>query len=335
MKQFVDVKIRLTMWYTIVIMVVSVFLSGIYYVRTLNMLEGQYRQIELRFIDRGPEQFPKHVPRRLQLLEDDFIVVSSYLKNQLFVINGFVFLLGLTASYFLAGKTLTPIQKSLEKQKRFIVDASHELKTPLTALKTSLEVSLLDKKINSFSRKVLQDNLKDVDSLTSLTEDLLSLARVDEDNISFNFKKIKLKTIIERALNHITPLAKYKNIIIRTSGLKDQLLFGNEDALVELMIIILDNAIKYSSSKTIINVLVEKKGKHILIKVKDQGKGIDKKHLPFIFDRFYRVESSRTKQTKNGYGIGLSVAQRIMKQHFGQIQVESKVSKGSTFTLVF
>ena len=230
---------------------------------------------------------------------------------------------------------MIPIQESLEKQKRFIADASHELRTPLTALKTSLEVSLLDKKLNLSARKVLQDNLKDINSLTSLTENLLSLARVDDNNFQLSFQKLELKNIIEKAINHITPLAKKKNIDIKVSGLNNQLLQGNENALVEVMMIVLDNAIKYSSPKTIIKVSVEKKGKNLLLKIKDQGIGISKDNLPFIFDRFYRAESSRTKQTKTGYGLGLSVAQKIMNQHSGQILVESKVNRGSIFTLVF
>ncbi|MBT4123849.1 MAG: HAMP domain-containing histidine kinase [Candidatus Pacebacteria bacterium] len=337
MKQFIDAKIKLTIWYTMILMIVSIFLSGTYYLRTVNMLEGQYRQIEMRFSEKGvpPKSFPKHVPRKLQLLEDDFFIISNYLKKQLFLINGLVFLLGATASYFLAGKTLIPIQESLEKQKRFIADASHELRTPLTALKTSLEVSLLDKKLNLSARKVLQDNLKDINSLTSLTENLLSLARVDDNNFQLSFQKLELKNIIEKAINHITPLAKKKNIDIKVSGLNNQLLQGNENALVEVMMIVLDNAIKYSSPKTIIKVSVEKKGKNLLLKIKDQGIGISKDNLPFIFDRFYRAESSRTKQTKTGYGLGLSVAQKIMNQHSGQILVESKVNRGSIFTLVF
>ena len=93
MKQFIDAKIKLTIWYTMILMIVSIFLSGTYYLRTVNMLEGQYRQIEMRFSEKGvpPKSFPKHVPRKLQLLEDDFFIISNYLKKQLFLINGLVF----------------------------------------------------------------------------------------------------------------------------------------------------------------------------------------------------------------------------------------------------
>jgi two-component system sensor histidine kinase CiaH len=334
MKQFVKARLRLTTWYTTILLMVSLFLSGIYYSRTIRMIELQYHQIENRFTDRPPMGGRGlGFQERLELLDDEFTSIQDFLKKQLFIINGFVFLIGGFSSYFLAGKTLYPIQKSLEKQKSFVANAAHELKTPLTAIKTSLEVSLMSKKINSESKKIIKENLEDVDSLTRLTENLLSLARIEEDDFVLSFENVDLSKVVSRAVGHVRPLAKLKNIKIIVSHKKNLSIFGNEDALVEVLMVILDNAIKYSNKDTTIKLVIGNKGKKNFIKVIDQGMGIDKKHLSQIFDRFYRVDQARVNHS--GYGLGLSVAKKIMNQHDGSIDVESTLAKGSTFTLVF
>ncbi len=335
MKEFRHAKIRLTVWYTLGLMLVSIFLSGIYYQRTISMLEVQYRQIELRLNDnKFPAQPMRNLSQRLELLADDFILIKSFLVRQLLMINGLVLILGVTSSYFLAGITLAPIKKSLEKQKQFIGDAAHELKTPLTALKTSLEVGLMDKQTKS-AKKLLESSLNDVNSLTALTENLLSLARLESADFKLNFEQVKLEQVIDRVVNHLKPLAKKKKISLKTSGLAGLSLVANENALVEAVMILVDNAIKYSSEKTEIKIIAKKEKNKLILKIIDQGIGIDQKHLDKIFDRFYRVDDSRTKNFRAGYGLGLALAKKIVTQHSGKIEVESKLNQGSTFTIIF
>ncbi|MCC6711247.1 MAG: ATP-binding protein [Candidatus Pacebacteria bacterium] len=335
MKEFSHAKIRLTVWYTLGLMLVSIFLSGIYYQRTISMLEVQYRQIELRLNDnKFPAQPMRNLSQRLELLADDFILIKSFLVRQLLMINGLVLILGVTSSYFLAGITLMPIKKSLEKQKQFIGDAAHELKTPLTALKTSLEVGLMDKQTKS-AKKLLESSLNDVNSLTALTENLLSLAKLESADFKLNFEQVKLEQVINRVVNHLKPLAKKKKISLKTSCLAGLSLVANENALVEAVMILVDNAIKYSGEKTEIKIIAKKEKNKLVLKITDQGIGIDQKHLDKIFDRFYRVDDSRTKNFRAGYGLGLALAKKIVTQHSGIIKVESKLNQGSTFTIIF
>lgn len=335
MNEFGRAKLRLTVWYTLVLMVVSSFLSGIYYQRTISMVEAQYHQIESRLMDkRIPTPPMKNLTQRLELLEDDFVLIRSFLVRQLLMINGLVLLVGGTASYFLAGVTLLPIQRSLEKQKHFVADAAHELKTPLTALKTSLEVGLMDKH-NYSAKKLLESSLDDVNSLTSLTENLLSLARLESDDFSLSFEVVSLDQVINRVINHLKPLADQKKIKIKVNELNNFNLLANENALVEAMMILVDNAIKYSHEKTEIKIQVKKQKNKLILKIIDQGIGIESKHLDKIFDRFYRIDESRTKKFRAGYGLGLSLAKKIIIQHGGKIEVESKLNQGSTFTIIF
>jgi len=318
MKQFLAAKIRLTIWYTTIIMMVSLFFTGAYYLRTISMIQFQYEQIELRFQNNNqPIGNPNHVPRRLQVLDEDFIEVQRFLKNQFIIINTLVFVLSASASYFLAGKTLKPIQISLLKQRRFVSDAAHELKTPLTSMRASLEVQLLDKKLPKEARNILQANLEDLKSLISLSENLLSLARTDEGSFEFGTAKFRVNKIANRAVRHISSLAKKKEISIQLNIEKNLEMSSNENALVEVLLVLLDNAVKYSSAKTKIVVEANKDNKNVFITVKDQGNGISNEDLPYIFDRFYRVDQSRTNQEKSGHGLGLSVAQAIVQQQGG------------------
>ncbi|MFZ5437998.1 MAG: sensor histidine kinase [Patescibacteria group bacterium] len=338
MNQLLTAKLRLTFWYTLTLMVVSLFLSTIYYQKTVAMIEVQYKQIEIRLNDQRISPFSqqrRNLPQRLELLTEDLELIRSFLVRQLLFINAMVFVIGGAVSYFLAGKTLKPIQVSLEQQKQFIGDAAHELRTPLTALKTSLEVGLMDKKINSVAKKLLKSNLADVNSLTALTENLLSLARLDSEDFVFSFTVIELEKIINRVLQHLKPLSEQKKIKIKVSGLNNQTVLGNENALVEAVMVLVDNAIKYSNKKSEIKIKVKTQKNNLILQIIDQGIGIDKKHLAQIFARFYRVDEARTKGERHGYGLGLALAKKIIDQHGAKIKVTSELGRGSVFTLIF
>ena len=221
----------------------------------------------------------------------------------------------------------------MEEQKRFIADASHELKTPLTALQTSIEVALRDKKIDLKSALfTLKDSLNDVKSMTSLTNDLLSLTRYQQNNLKESFARVNLKDIVETSVNKIRPLGKSKGIQIEFNK-DDVFLSGNKESLEKLITILLDNAVKYSQKKKMVNIKYNCKGKYIIIAVSDNGIGIPKEDLPYLFERFYRSDASRSKINTLGFGLGLSIAKSIVNIHNGSIGVESTVGKGSIFTV--
>ncbi|MBU1130382.1 HAMP domain-containing histidine kinase, partial [Patescibacteria group bacterium] len=266
------------------------------------------------------------------LLDQD---LKNAQKNFLFLLiytNGVILIFSATAGYFLAGKTLKPIENAMNDQKRFIADASHELRTPLTALKTSMEVDLRSKKLSKQTKKILKSNLSDVNNLNSLTNNLLRLARQNGNGNNIKLKTVKIINIINKALKSINPLAQQKNIKININAEpKNQTVKGNSDLLTELLIILLDNATKYTPKDGSIFITTTTTKKHLILKIKDTGIGIARQHLPHIFDRFYRVDISRSKES--GFGLGLSLAKKIITQHKGSINVKSEINHGSTFTL--
>ena len=232
-----------------------------------------------------------------------------------------VIILGLSAGsgYFLAGKTLEPIRKNMEEQKKFIGSASHELRTPLTSLKTEIEVGLRDKKFTAIAaRKILVSNFEEVNKMQKLSDYLLRLNRLESGKNVFGMSKVDLKKVAIKAIG--------KRRVI--SDLEKSVVLGNEDALSELVGILIDNAFKYSPNGNSITVRVKNKQ----IEVSDKGIGIPKSDLPYIFDRFYRSDKSRTK---DGYGLGLSIAKQIADLHGAKIIVESKLCMGSTFKVIF
>lgn len=254
-------------------------------------------------------------------------------KNILFyllVINLVILTLSSIISYLLAGKTLLPIEEIIKEQKRFIADASHELKTPLTSLKTSIEVSIRSGKLPKDIQKLFQYNLEDVDALNELIDKLLNLSSLESKEPVFD--NLDIKEAVDTAYRRVKYLADKKKITINIETKNYQLL-GDLFSLTELFTILFDNGIKYCKHNGIIDLEVKPFKNYLMISVKDNGIGINKKYLPNIFDRFYRIDSSRTTSTKSGYGLGLSMAKKIVENHNGNISVTSELTKGTTFTI--
>lgn len=283
------------------------------------------------------ERFVRSPRFRIEMIETE--AVDAALKEGqkrliwlLVDVNAVILIISGTLGYILAGKTLTPIQEMLEEQKRFVSDASHELRTPLTALKSSLEVALRDKKMNlKEARKVISEGVEETDKLNNLTTSLLELARENKNNGPL-WKKIKVKEMVAEAVKNIEDRAKKKGIkiLVKTNGTEIK---GNKDKLKEVLVILLDNAVKYSSKKGQIIISAKEGRQRAIIKVKDKGMGISEKDLPYIFERFYRADKARGHQEEGGYGLGLAIAKKIIEEHRGRISVESQMGKGSEFKI--
>jgi len=253
---------------------------------------------------------------------------------QLLIINGGIFILAGTAGYFLAGKTLHPIELMVDEQESFVADASHELRTPLTSIKTGVEVALRDKKLKLADAKaLLKSNLIEVDNIKNFTDHLLTLSRLETKDSKIQMEDVDLMEVIRQAVQRNEVLAKDKKIKIVTN-LTETVVRGNPHSLIELISIFVNNAIKYSPAKTEVNINLVKSKKKAIIEIKDQGIGIAEKDIPHIFDRFFRADSSRSKEQVDGYGLGLSIAKSIADVHKGKIKVESKLKFGSKFTIV-
>jgi signal transduction histidine kinase len=271
---------------------------------------------------------PLPPPADPQLLESSRIRVAEGLT----VINLIILLFSALAGYFLAGRTLRPIKNMLDEQNRFITDASHELNTPLTSLKAAIEINLRDKDLTLVKAKdILQSNLEDVNNLQSLSAELIKLTQFQKQNGNFKIERVLLAEAAKTAVAKVKTLADKKQISISVHAQKLYVM-GDKRSLTELLVILLDNAIKYSNNKKPVSLKISKQDGKVVIVVKDNGIGIARNNIQHIFDRFYRVDKSRTKQKAVGYGLGLSIAKRIVTLHNGNIEAQSDVGKGSTFT---
>lgn len=332
---FKQARLKLTAWYLLIIMVISASFSFLIY-QLINteinrFANSQRNRIERRLVVPNP-----NMPPQLDIFLDDQDLISESqerLKINLLIINGVILVISGSLSYFLAGLTLKPIQQMIEDQKRFISDASHELRTPITALKSLFEVSLRDKKLSlKDAKKVLSDGINQSDRLNNLSNSILELSRLDVNHIQKQFTSLPLKKIISESILQIKPKATAKKIKI-ISKISPVKIFGDQERLIELFVIFLDNAIKYSPQNTAIKVISQTKKNQIIIKVIDHGIGIEPKDLPYIFNRFYQSDTARTKKDSAGYGLGLSIAQKIITTHSGSIKVSSQLGKGTKFTI--
>jgi len=235
--------------------------------------------------------------------------------------------------YFLAGRTLKPIQTMVDEQNRFISDASHELKTPLTSLKVGMEVFLRDKKPKlADAKSVISESLTEIGRLQSLSESLLQLTQYQKTNSQIKFSRVSTAEFISSAIKKLEPLAKSRQITINPSG-ENLIVNGNLYALTDLLVILLDNALKYSHPDSSIGIRTKRSDRYVSVFVTDHGLGIPKNDLPRIFDRFYRADTARGKEEAGGYGLGLSIAKKIVESHKGTISAKSIPGSGSTFTV--
>lgn len=241
------------------------------------------------------------------------------LLTELFYVNIVVLLAGGFISYLLAQKNLKPIQRAHEAQSRFTSDASHELRTPLAVMKTEIEVALRDKKsTNDDLRTTLSSNLEEVDKLSRLASMLLELSKLDSGNLEFDlFNFTKATTDIIDGFRQ--PVSR-----INFVGKKQVIVNGNETALQDLVKILIDNALKYSPKKSKITVKLSTKQRLAVLEVKNTGPGIKPDKIEHIFDRFFRTDDSRTSHTQKSYGLGLSLAKKIVDTHNGEIIAISK-----------
>ena len=321
---FKEARLKLTAWYLLIIMVISISFSGIIF----GMVSA-----EMERFSRSPRFVMEN---RQNAIERDELLDESRKRLVIFLveINGAILIISGTLGYFLAGKTLSPIQKMLEEQKRFVGDASHELRTPLTALKAMLEVGIRDKNMDIREAKTLiTESIEETDKLKKLSDSLLELARENINGQKMLVNNVKVSEIVNEAIKKISIKAKDKKIKFLTS-LNGYMVKGNQDKLSELFVILLDNAVKYSPKNSQIKVTAKKGKSGVIIKVSDQGQGIEDKDIPHIFERFYRADSARSHVDEGGYGLGLAIAKKIVEEHNGKILVSSIVGKGSEFKII-
>ncbi len=337
---FHSARLKLTAWYLLIIMVISLSFSTVIY-RMFSAEVERFARVQRVRIEHGLNSNMAPLPpddgqiAPLPVVFDDALVseVQQRVIGFLTIVNVGVLVLSGGLGYFLAGRTLKPIAEMVDEQHRFISDASHELRTPLTALKSSMEVNLRDPDLTLAGAKTLmKESITDVNKLQSLSDALLQLAQYEKPSIVNAFAKTQVTDIAEAAIRKVSSLAKQKKISIENLT-QPTIIEGDKFSLTDLFVILLDNAIKYSPKESTITVRSKRTDGSILLSVVDHGQGINETDLPKIFDRFYRADTARSKVHADGYGLGLSIAKKIVQSHQGSIQVVSILKKGTTFTV--
>lgn len=328
---FESARLKLTAWYLLLIMLVSLSFSAVIYNAISTEINRFARMQRFRIERKMVIPFPSDVPRLPSLDPDLVDETKARVLLILGAINAGIFVIAGGLGYFLAGRTLRPIQEMLDEQNRFIADASHELRTPITALKSNIEVTLMENKVSpTDAKKVLQDGLRDVNQLQSLSDALLQLAQYQSPQPIRTKTTIEISEVVKEAVQSVQPQAKQKKIKIKNS-VQTHKIPGDTQSLQELFVILLDNAIKYSPESSEIVIGSHVTDGIVVLNVKDTGIGIPEEDLPHVFDRFYRVDKSRSKNTVAGYGLGLSIAKKIVETHHGSIQVLSTLNEGTEF----
>ena len=322
---------RLAMTYLGIIMLMSIGFSFVFY----NTSAGQLgRQLPPSAFFTSPSQNIALNPLTDRTDVQAFLRQRidegrSALRLRLIWVNILALVAGGAISYGLARRTLRPIEEAMEAQTQFIGDASHELKTPLTAIRASNEVALRKPKLTlPEAKNLIKQNTKDVTKLQVLSDGLLRL--VNDKDTTMSLKPVSLQETIAEAMTQIVKQAQKKDITV-TDQVADIKVFANKQGLTQVANILLDNAVKYSAPKTTITINSSTDAKFAFLEFIDQGIGIRAADLPHIFKRFYRADKSRTKQHYDGYGLGLSIADKLLNQQHGEILVRSTIGRGSTF----
>lgn len=226
---------------------------------------------------------------------------------------------------------LGKLEYAFVSQRQFIEDLTHELKTPLAVLKGELEVALKRARSKEEYESLLRSNLEEVNRIIRIAEDLLFLARFDNNAVILENKPLDLSCLLRQAVEDMEILARQKQIALSLCGPGALKARGDSQKLRRLFLNIIDNAIKYTPERGKIMITASQQGDALKVAVADTGIGIAQADLARIFDRFYRVDASRSQ---SGFGLGLSIAQSIAIAHKGTLQAESAPGKGSVFTVI-
>jgi heavy metal sensor kinase len=223
------------------------------------------------------------------------------------------------------------LESSFKRMAEFTADASHELKTPICAMRGEAEVLLSKGRPAEEYQEGLVHLIEQFDHLNQMINDLILLSKSDSSQVELRMDSIRLDLVIKDLCNLFQVLAGQKNVAMEMSKTEEVVVLGDRVRLQQLFTNLIDNAIKYTS-KGSIEVTLKKEGGDAVVKIRDTGVGISKEEQEKIFKRFYRVDRSRSKET-GGVGLGLSIVEWIVHAHHGRIDINSELDKGSTFTV--
>jgi two-component system sensor histidine kinase CiaH len=240
----------------------------------------------------------------------------------------------IASGYFLAGRALIPIKKAWQKQTEFVSDASHELRTPLAVIQAKTDLLFRS------PAATIKDKILDVSAISNesrrmskLVTNLLILARSDSDQIEMKKQPFQLDELLKEILQHYEEIVMYQEKTLRLDVAEPVTFFADKERIHQLIVILLDNAMKYTKEGAEILLSCSQNHSSIFLQVKDSGVGIPENDIPKIFDRFYQSDQART--AVEGTGLGLSIAKWIIEKHHGKTKVQSTLGKGTTIGIIF
>lgn len=228
---------------------------------------------------------------------------------------------------------LASLELTLNRQRRFVSDASHELRTPVAVIRSKTDLALQQPGTQEEYVTVLRQINGESERLGRLISDLLALARADEGKTHFEMEMVPLHLLAEAVVANAEPLALERGITVCVEAGQAVTVRGDEARLIQIIMNLLDNAIRYTHAGGSVTLSIAGTPERATLTVRDTGIGIQPEHLPRIFDRFYRVDSARTHNLDSNSGLGLAIVAWIVHVHRGTIDVESQPGHGSTFTV--
>jgi two-component system phosphate regulon sensor histidine kinase PhoR len=229
---------------------------------------------------------------------------------------------------------ITELKKLEQVRKDFVANVSHELKTPITSVKGFAETLLDGAGDNEeFRNKFLTIILNESDRLQALIQDLLDLSK-SEQGFQLDFQPLQLELLVKETVEMLTPKADEKGIALNVAVSGSTMMDGDSPRLKQIIINLVSNSLTYTPANGSVSILVEELKEHVRLTIKDTGIGIKESEIPRIFERFYRVDKARSRNS-GGTGLGLAIVKHLVEAHHGTINVQSKLGEGSEFTLLF
>lgn len=330
---------RLTLSYLAVIMTLSLIFTGIIYLlstaslnRPLLPSEEENSSVSVEAPEFEEHSFENTFRKRLERRDNTTRMTIIY---SLMGFNLGIFVIGIFVSRSLAKLTLAPIERAMMKQTQFIFDASHELKTPLTAMLVRNEVTLRKKSLpEEKAREVIEKNIEEILRMKELTASMLDVAR--ENGESEKSTEISVPEFLADLQEKLAPVAREQGVKIETEMNLGKNLRASaaKNTLEQILTIFADNAMKYSGEK-IIYLRAGRRGKNVAFSVKDNGVGVKKEDQKRIFERFYQVDAARTRtEDKTSHGLGLAIAKNLAERQGYKIVLRSSEGHGAEFEVV-
>lgn len=242
--------------------------------------------------------------------------------------------------WLLARQSTEPVERAITHMRRFMADAAHELRTPLTVIRSRSEIALQQPRDPADYRNALMGIERESVRLSRIVDDLLMLARADTGERPLDLRRIFLDDVTLEAAEAARAIAERKSVRLEVDSFEESAIVGDADLLRQLVMILLDNAVKYTPGGGVVRVDVQTTPTHATLTVSDTGVGVGAEQLPHVFDRFYRGDPSRTRNagdtgSSEGAGLGLSIAQWIAEEHGAIIRLESQPGRGTSAVVQF